>query len=99
VCPINVGSAGALAGHCEPVQNCPKDNDRCQGRQELRTRRYVRREWLLLLRPLFRYSYGRDAFVLRGVGRSFGPVLRPDRRLRAKRTFDGIERRGPRIAA
>ena len=29
-----------------------------------------------LLRPLFRYSYTRDAYVLRGVGRKHGPVLR-----------------------
>ena len=53
----------------------------------------------MLLRPLFRYSYSRDAFVLRLIGRSLGPVLRPDRRLRAKRSFEGIERRGPRIVA
>lgn len=57
------------------------------------------RHWLMFLRPLFRYSYSRDAFVLRLIGRSFGPVLRPDRRLRGTGPFEGIERRGPRIVA
>jgi hypothetical protein len=45
------------------------------------------------MRPLFRYSYSRDAFVLRGVGRSFGPVLRLNRRERRVRPLDGIDRR------
>ena len=30
---------------------------------------------LAVLRPLFRYSAGRDAYVLRIVGNRFGPVL------------------------
>ena len=30
----------------------------------------------LLLRPFFRYSYSRDAWVLRGIGSSRGPVIR-----------------------
>jgi hypothetical protein len=47
---------------------------------------------------MFRYSYSRDAFVLRGVGRSLGPVLRVDRRRRRGRPSDGIERRRARIA-
>jgi hypothetical protein len=65
----------------------------------LRTRRYIGRRWLTLLRPLFRYSYSRDAFVLRGVGRSVGPVLRAERRLRrAKPPLDGVERREASIA-
>jgi hypothetical protein len=42
---------------------------------------------LFLVRPLFRYSHPRDAYVLRGIGRSVGPVLvvRPqvDRRARS----------------
>jgi hypothetical protein len=65
----------------------------------LRTRRYVAKNILLLVRPFFRYSYPRDAFVLRGVGRSVGPVLRLDRRRRRNgRASDGIERRAARIA-
>ena len=65
----------------------------------LRTRRYVAKNALLLVRPLFRYSYSRDAFVLRGVGRSVGPVLRLDRRRRRNgRASDGIERRAARMA-
>ena len=31
---------------------------------------------LILLRPVVRYSLSRDAYILRGVGRRFGPVLR-----------------------
>jgi hypothetical protein len=30
---------------------------------------------IVALRPLFRYSRGREAYVLRGVGGQFGPVL------------------------
>jgi hypothetical protein len=47
----------------------------------------------VLLRPLLRYSVSRDAFVLRLVGRSTGPVLRQDRRRRRPRQFEGVERR------
>ena len=47
---------------------------------------------LLVLRPLFRYSHGRDAYVLRGLGANVGPVLRIDRR-RRQRPFHGGERR------
>jgi len=65
----------------------------------LRTRRYVAKNTLLLGRPFFRYSYSRDAFVLRAVGRSVGPVLRLNRRrLREGGAMDGIERRAARIA-
>jgi hypothetical protein len=31
----------------------------------------------VVLRPLFRYSYSRDAYVLRAVGNRLGPVVRP----------------------
>jgi hypothetical protein len=34
----------------------------------------------MLLRALFGYNYDRDAYVLRGIGRRFGPVLLEDRR-------------------
>jgi hypothetical protein len=50
------------------------------------------------MRPVFRYSYTRDAYVLRGIGHSSGPVLVADRRLARKRRFDGVERRRARIA-
>jgi hypothetical protein len=56
-----------------------------------RPRRYVARHWLLLARPLLRYSAVRDAYVLRGVGRRMGPVLRVDRR--SRHSFEGVERR------
>jgi hypothetical protein len=55
-----------------------------------RPRRYVARHWLILLRPLTRYSGARDAYVLRFVGRSMGPVLRVDRR--RQRHFDAVIR-------
>lgn len=62
-----------------------------------RPRRYVSRSSLLLMRPLLRYSVTRDAYVLRAVGRSYGPVLRVDRRHR-KQPFDGVERRSTQMA-
>jgi hypothetical protein len=62
-------------------------------RSTRRPRRYVAKRWLLILRPLLRYSATRDAFVLRLVGRSTGPVLRPDRRRARRRPFEGVERR------
>ncbi|HEV3047784.1 MAG TPA: hypothetical protein VGY13_10535 [Solirubrobacteraceae bacterium] len=62
-----------------------------------RPRRYLARHWLLLLRPWLRYSKVRDAYVLRGVGRRIGPVLRVDRRS-TPRQFEGVERRRARIA-
>jgi hypothetical protein len=67
-------------------------------RSTRRPRRYVGRHWLLILRPLLRYSAVRDAFVLRFVGRSKGPVLRPDRRRRGRASFDGVDRRGAQVA-
>lgn len=70
-----------------------------RSRSVARSRRYISRYRLLMLRPLLRYSVTREAFVLRLVGNSVGPVLRPDRRRRARRQrFDGIERRGVRSA-
>jgi len=58
-----------------------------------RPRRYLARHWLLILRPLLRFSVTRDAFVLRGIGSSRGPVLRPERRRRRQRPFEGVDRR------
>jgi len=63
-----------------------------------RPRHYVARYWLILLRPMLRYSHSRDAFVLRGVGSSVGPVLRMNRRMRRRAAFDGAERREARVA-
>jgi hypothetical protein len=45
-----------------------------------RPRRYVGRHWLTLLAPAFSYNHSRDAYVMRGIGRHLGPVLRADRR-------------------
>jgi hypothetical protein len=64
----------------------------------LRTRRYVPRQWIKLLKPMLRYSYSRHAFVLRGVGGSVGPVLRAERRRMRESPIDGVERRRARIA-
>jgi hypothetical protein len=54
----------------------------------------------LILRPLLRFSFTRDAFVLRGIGNFAGPVLRPDRRRRRwpRREYDGVERRSAQTA-
>ncbi|MGO9488184.1 MAG: hypothetical protein ACLQBB_04045 [Solirubrobacteraceae bacterium] len=57
-----------------------------------RPRRYVSRNWLTIGRPVLRYSKSRDAYVLRLVGRKWGPVLRQNRR--GGQAFDGAERRG-----
>ncbi len=63
-------------------------------RSTSRPRRYIARPWLLIFRPLLRYSATRDAYVLRLIGRSFGPVLRPERRgRRGREHFDGLDRR------
>jgi hypothetical protein len=63
-------------------------------RSTIRPRRYVARHWLILLKPVMRYSVTRDAFVLRGIGGSTGPVLRPDRRRGRQAPFEGTDRRG-----
>jgi hypothetical protein len=63
-----------------------------------RTRRYVARHWLILLTPVLRYSHAREAYVLRGVGSTFGPVLRVDRRSRKRPSFEGSERRARGLA-
>jgi hypothetical protein len=62
-------------------------------RTQQRPRRYVARHWLVLLKPVLRYSATRDAFVLRALGNSAGPVLRVDRRRRGASSYDGAERR------
>ncbi len=56
-----------------------------------RPRRYIDASWITLLRPILRYSRSRDAYILRGVGASRGPVLRVDRR--HGQPFDGVDRR------
>jgi len=61
-----------------------------------RPRRYINRRLLTLVRPFLRYSISRDAFVLRGVGSTVGPVLRADRR--SRRAYSGVERRHARMA-
>jgi len=62
-----------------------------------RKRRYVPPWLFLVLRPLFRHSGGRSAYVMRAVGNRFGPVLRVDRR-RRQLPVRGPERRRPRTA-
>jgi hypothetical protein len=57
-----------------------------------RPRHYVSGITLALMRPLFRYSVSRDAYVLHLIGNSSGPVLRRERR-RLQREFAGPERR------
>lgn len=62
-----------------------------------RCRRYIAPHWLFALRPVLRYSATRDAFVLRLVGNSTGPVLRIDRR-HAREPFEGADRRRAQLA-
>jgi hypothetical protein len=56
----------------------------------------VAHHWLVLTRPITRYSVSRDAYVLRVVGRRIGPVLLVDRR--HQRRFDGVDRRRASVA-
>lgn len=63
-----------------------------------RQRRYIARHWLLVLKPLLRFSVGRDAYVLRGIGGFTGPVLRQDRRRGQRAAYNGAERRGVSVA-
>jgi hypothetical protein len=51
------------------------------------------RHWVVLMRPLLRYSVSRDAYVLRWVGNTAGPVLKVDRRRHPQPPFGGLERR------
>jgi hypothetical protein len=44
-------------------------------RRQKRQRRTVSGLWIAVLKPLFRYSIVREAYVLRIGGRHFGPVL------------------------
>jgi hypothetical protein len=57
-----------------------------------RPRHYVSRTTLAFARPLFRYSLSRDAYVLRLIGNSRGPVLRRERRTK-QAAHSGSERR------
>jgi hypothetical protein len=57
-----------------------------------RPRRYLASYWLVLLAPFFRYSHGRDAYVLRVIGDHIGPVLRVERRAARRRRADAGRR-------
>jgi hypothetical protein len=63
-----------------------------------RTRRYVAGLWLTLLSPILRYSSSRDAYILRGIGRRTGPVLREERRRTPQPPVPHRERRRARAA-
>jgi hypothetical protein len=41
-----------------------------------RKRHHVRPLLITLLKPVMRYSYSRDAYVLRAIGQEHGPVLK-----------------------
>jgi hypothetical protein len=58
-----------------------------------RPRRYMAAHWITLLSPMFVYNEARHAYVLRGVGRHFGPVLRMERRVNAGQLPNGVDRR------
>ncbi|HXM87247.1 MAG TPA: hypothetical protein VN889_06400 [Solirubrobacteraceae bacterium] len=52
-----------------------------------------------MLSPVLTYNHRRDAYLMRGVGRHVGPVLRVDRRVRREGPPDRIElRRRTRVA-
>jgi hypothetical protein len=61
-----------------------------------RTRHYLAPGALTLCRPVLWFDYGREAYILRGVGNRLGPVLREDRRSSSQPArYRGPERRGP----
>lgn len=62
-------------------------------RTQQRPRRYVAPHWLFVFKPVLRYSNTRDAYVLRAIGKSNGPVLRVDRRRGGRSEYAGAERR------
>lgn len=74
------------------------ERETSQMRTQQRPRRYVPRPWLVALKPVLRYSATRDAFVLRAIGNSRGPVLRVDRRRARRAEYSGVERRDIRTA-
>jgi len=59
-----------------------------------RPRRYIAPRWIAIGRPVLRYSQPRDAYVLRIVGRKWGPVLRSERRRPRTLGATTTERRG-----
>jgi hypothetical protein len=61
-------------------------------RTATRDRRYVSPRTLTMLSPFLRYSWSREAYILRLVGARLGPVLRPDRRS-GHIDYEGPERR------
>jgi hypothetical protein len=54
-----------------------------------RPRHSVGTTTLTVLRPFFRHSLSRDAYVLRGVGNHLGPVLQQRSRPERTRGFAG----------
>jgi hypothetical protein len=62
-------------------------------RTKRRPRHYVDRRLLAALRLVFTYNYSRDAYVLRGVGRHRGPVLKQDRRVHREPPAEGVDMR------
>jgi hypothetical protein len=58
-----------------------------------RPRRYVNRQLLTLLSPVFGYDARRNAYVIRAVGAYVGPVLRVERRVRREPPLGGIDLR------
>jgi hypothetical protein len=63
-----------------------------------RPRRYVSQLQLYAILPVLRYSALRDAYILRFVGETRGPVLRRERR-RDRRAYTGPDRRQARQVA
>jgi len=66
------------------------DRPNAAQRETPRPRHLVGKRTIRLVRPFFRYSRVRDAYVLRVVGRRHGPVLRLKR--------PGLRPRPPRVA-
>ena len=74
--PAAIGGAGRVGRRSLPAWRARGPALRGSPRGPSRPRHHVPRAVLVALRPLFRYSYQREAWILVGVGERYGPVLR-----------------------
>jgi hypothetical protein len=74
--PAAIGGADRVGRRSLPAWRARGSAPRRSPRGPSRPRHHVPRAVFVALRPLFRYSYQREAWILVGVGERYGPVLR-----------------------
>jgi lipopolysaccharide exporter len=74
--PIGIGGADRVGRRSRQAWRARVAAPRGSRQGPPRPRHHVPRAVFLALRPLFRYSYQREAWILVGVGERYGPVLR-----------------------